>query len=298
MAFALFIDESGRDNRFSPYEVLAGISVEDSRIWNLITALHDAEIQFFGQRITKDKMELKAKKLIKRKTFRLASQLDPMDKNERTKLALQCLEEGRMARLERRPARVNKLMLTALAQAKIEFAGRVLEICSQHQVRAFASIVDRDAPRPEGFFLRKDYAYLFERFFYFLDEQQSFHQGLVIFDELERTKSHILVDQMSEYFQKTAKGRHRSSRIVPEPFFVHSDLTSLIQVADLVAYIISWGVKVGTMSRTRRDELGELATSVCELRHRSTRRVNEGDEFLIWSFALIDDLRPKDERDE
>jgi len=298
MAFALFIDESGRDNRFSPYEVLAGISVEDSRIWNLITALHSAEIQYFGQRITKDEMELKAKKLIKRKTFRLANQLDPIEKDKRTELALQCLEEGRRARVERRPARVTKAMLTALAQAKVDFSGRVLELCSQHQVRAFASIVDRDAPRPGGFFLRKDYAYLFERFFYFLSEQPSFHQGLVIFDELERSKSHLLVDQMSEYFQKTAKGRYRSSRIVPEPFFVHSDLTSLIQVADLVAYIISWGVKVGSMNRPRRTELRDLASSVCELRHHSTVQVQEREDFLVWSFAVIDDLRPRDERED
>ena len=191
-----------------------------------------------------------------------------------------------------------KPMLTALAQAKVDFAGRVLEICSQHQVRAFASIVDRDAPRPEGFFLRKDYAYLFERFFYFLSEQPPFHQGLVIFDELERSRSHLLVDQMSEYFQKTAKGRYRSSRIVPEPFFVHSDLTSLIQVADLVAYIISWGVKVGSMNRPRRTELRDLASSVCELRHQSTVQVQERDDFLVWSFAVIDDLRPRDERED
>jgi hypothetical protein len=45
----------------------------------------------------------------------------------------------------------------------------------------------------------------------------------------------VLIDQLSEYFKRTATGRLRASRIVPEPFFV-------------------------------------------------------------WSFAVIDDLRPKDER--
>jgi hypothetical protein len=31
MSWALFIDESGQDRRQSPYEVLAGVAVEDRR---------------------------------------------------------------------------------------------------------------------------------------------------------------------------------------------------------------------------------------------------------------------------
>lgn len=89
---------------------------------------------------------------------------------------------------------------------------------------------------------------------------------------------------------KTAKGRMRSSNIIPEPFFVHSDLTTAIQIADLVAYITSWGVKVGSMPEPARPELQQLADQVCQLRYRATREINGQENFSVWSFAIIDDL--------
>jgi hypothetical protein len=236
-------------------------------------------------------LEIKAKKILKTKVFKHAAQLPPIAEAERTTAALACLREGKLAVAEGRPATQTKLQLTALAQAKIAFVRRALEIVAQHQVRTFASIVDREAPQPAGDFLRKDYAYLFERFFYFLEDCPDHHQGLVVFDELDRSKSHILVDQMSRYFQTTAKGRLRASRIVPEPFFVHSELTSLVQIADLVAYIIAWGVRVGSMTRPAREELRELADAVVAMRYMRQR-----DDFTRWGFAIIDDLRPREER--
>lgn len=291
MSYLLFVDESGHDLQQSPYAVLAGIAVEDSRAWELITALRSAEQDCFGQRITEGLLEIKAKKILKTKVFKHAAQLPPIAEAERTTAALACLREGKLAVAEGRPATQTKLQLTALAQAKIAFVRRALEIVAQHQVRAFASIVDREAPQPAGDFLRKDYAYLFERFFYFLEDCPDHHQGLVVFDELDRSKSHILVDQMSRYFQTTAKGRLRASRIVPEPFFVHSELTSLVQIADLVAYIIAWGVRVGSMIRPAREELRELADAVVAMRYMQQR-----DDFTRWGFAIIDDLRPREER--
>lgn len=128
--------------------------------------------------------------------------------------------------------------LTALGQAKIVFVTRLLELCALHRVHFFASIVDNASKRPHGdHFLCKDYAYLFERFYYFLEDRPEEPLGFVVFDELEKSRCHLLVNQMEKYFLKTAKGRMRSSRVIPEPFFVHSDLTTAVQLADLVAYI-------------------------------------------------------------
>jgi hypothetical protein len=50
-----------------------------------------------------------------------------------------------------------------------------------------------------------------------------------------------LIDLMERYFPHANTGRRRSSLIIPEPLFVHSDLTTMIQMADLIAYIVSWG---------------------------------------------------------
>jgi len=69
--------------------------------------------------------------------------------------------------------------------------------------------------------LRPDYQVpRFMAFFLFVDESG--------FDR-------ILIGQMERYFLGTATGRTRSQQVIPEPFFVHSDLTSLVQVADLIA---------------------------------------------------------------
>jgi hypothetical protein len=286
MAYFLFVDESGQDHRESPYEVLAGVTIEDRDLWNLVRTLQDAETRIFGKRYSSDKRELT--RLLKRKTFRLANQLPPMDADERRSLARSCLEAGDTAGVRQ---------LTALAQAKLAYCEELLEICGRYRCRVFASIIEPRAPRPEPTHLRKDYAYLFERFFCFLEDQRAAASGIVVFDELERSQSHVLVGQMDRYFNLTWKGRQRAGQIIPEPFFVHSDLTTGVQLADLVAYIISWGVRYGDMSQPSRPELHNLASDVCSLRYRTSREVNDNPEFPIWSFTLISDLRPKSERE-
>ncbi|OOC08889.1 hypothetical protein B1A74_13880, partial [Thioalkalivibrio halophilus] len=194
VSFMLFMDESGQDHRHSPYEVLAGVCVEDRDLWNLVCEVQDAERTFFGQRISPDELELKGKKLLKRKTFRLAGQMEAITPERRAALARVCLEKGSRQRREDAGATgPTKEELTALAQAKIAFVGHLLEICARYRVRTFASIVDCEAPRPEGQLLRKDYAYLFERYYHFLEEQAESTMGVVVFDELEKVQAHILL---------------------------------------------------------------------------------------------------------
>ncbi len=223
MSYLLFVDESGIDRRQSPYEVLAGICFEDRDLWNLVCQAQDAETRFFGRRVTTGLLELKAKKLLKSKVFRLASQIEPLPEDVRTRLAQECLERTEAAHGVAGGGGAGRLQLTALAQAKLAYVSYVLELCSRYRGIAFASIVSNDTPRPQGDFLRKDYSYLFERFYYFLEARSTDEMGLVIFDELERSQCHILLDQMSRYFRSTIPGRARSARIIPEPFFVHID---------------------------------------------------------------------------
>ncbi len=283
MAYFLFVDESGGDRVESPYEVLAGIAVEDRDVWNLIEAVEAQEEREFGLRYRRHHGELKGKKVLKRKVFRHAGQLAPFTEEERRQLAKECLAAGSNA---------NRRQITALAQAKLTFVRGLFELCSRFHCRAFASIVDRNAPRPTRAVLRKDYAFLFERFFYFLEDQGPAVQGAVVFDELERSRAHILVGQMEEYFQGTRRGRERSRQVIPEPFFVHSDLTSLIQLADLIAYVVAWGFRIpGVLEAERREELGPYAEQVSALRYRAVREILGKPGFGVWSFAAIDDLR-------
>lgn len=64
MSHFLFLDESGRDHGESPYEVLAGVTVEDRDLWNLVRAIQDSEIKHFGTRYSVGAGELKGKKLL------------------------------------------------------------------------------------------------------------------------------------------------------------------------------------------------------------------------------------------
>ncbi len=285
MAYFLFVDESGGQE--AP-NVLAGMAIEDSDLWNLVLALQDAEIHNFGRRYSTGEREIKAKKLLKAKTFRLAKCEIEFSENEQKELAKKALDSGETA---------GKRELTALARAKLKYVQDVLEICARFHCRAFASIVDKNSPIPSPAALRKDYSYLFERFFYFLEDKDTECQGIIVFDELEKSKSHILVDQMDNYFKKTGKGRQRASQIIPEPFFVHSDLTTGIQIADLIAYIISWGLRFEGMKEPKRDELKDFVEQVLRLRTKAVREIEGHPNYTIWSLAYIPDLRSRGEKE-
>jgi hypothetical protein len=281
MSWALFIDESGQDQRESPYEVLAGVAIEDRQIWPLIRQISDAQQHFFGLRLYEAYgQEAKAKELLPRKTFRLAAQLDPIDSGRRTTLAREILRDG---------TAVSKERLTALAQAKIAYCEFILELAYRYGAQAFATMAPQNAVRPPNDdAMRKDYAFLFERFYYFLNGLPGDPMGYLIFDELDKAQSHVLLGQVSSYFIKTTNGRVRSRLIIPEPFFVHSDLTTLIQLTDIVAYVISWGLRLKGMVAPSRGELASLAGRVRRLRFS---RETEGGE-KIWGFKHILDLRP------
>jgi Protein of unknown function (DUF3800) len=287
MAYFLFIDESGQDHKESPYEVLAGVAIKDEDVWDLIKELHDAEIAHFGRRYSEGPRELKAKKILKRKTFARAQSEHAVLPNEVPGLAKAILDDG----VNNGSARHQK----ALALAKIAYVTDVFSICESYGCKIFASIVDPDAPPTVGGGLRKDYGYLFERFFNFLEDessqQQYPQQGILVFDELEKSKSHLLIDQAHKYFKDTATGRHRATLIIPEPFFVHSDLTTGVQIADLVAYCMSWGFRLTRMTKDARRELAPYVEQLVRMRHRAIRQRMGRPNFEIWSVSYIRDLR-------
>ena len=281
MSWTLFIDESGQDGRQSPYEVLAGVAIEDRKLWPLIRKLSDAQLRIFGIRLFEAYgSEAKAQKLLKAKVFKHANQMRPIADDQRAIWAREIILDG---------TEVTKERLTALGQAKVAYCNLALDLCHDAGAKAFASIVPRGAPRPEADMLRKDYAYLFERVFYFLNSIEGDSMGYLVFDELDKSASHILLSQLNAYFINTANGRSRARLIIPEPFFVHSDLTTMIQIVDLVAYIISWGVRLRGMDEPKRAELDNLSSKVMQLRF--SQRTSAG--YTNYGFKVINDLRPK-----
>ena len=140
---------------------------------------------------------VKGKKLLKRKTYRLASQLPPFPDEERRALARACLDNG---------ATANRNQLTALAQAKLAYVREVLDICARFRCRAFASILLQHSPSalPKDM-LRRDYCYLFERFFYFLEDRDPDISGIVVFDELENLKTIYSLDKWTDILSALSK---------------------------------------------------------------------------------------------
>lgn len=287
MAWFLFIDESGHDRREAPYEVLAGIAIRDNQLWPLIIDIHNAELARFGRRYSADSGELKGRKILKVKVSRHAELNCVVAAEEIQALAKSALDDG---------ARAGIRELKALAIAKLNYVHDVFDICERHGCRAFASIVETTSPNSGSNGLRKDYAYLFQRFFYFLDDMVPREQGIIVFDELEKSQSHILIEQTHKYFKETAVGRTRANLVIPEPLFVHSDLTTGIQIADLIAYCISWGFRTNHMRKPTRADLARYAKQIAGLRYK-TEQVIQGQEMVVWSYAHITDLRTQREMD-
>jgi hypothetical protein len=295
----LFVDESGHDGKHMPYEVLAGVVVREDNLWNLVKAIRSAEREHFGDYLRNLVCEeVKAKKLLKRKRFRFAERDDQSTDAERVQLAHSLLLKGKKAHESGAScAGETQAELVAYSKQVIAFVHEVLNIAAGHNVQIIASVVDVQAPRPEPGMLRKDYVYLFERYFYLLEACSPSERGLVVFDELDKASSHVLIQQMAIYFLQTSTGRYRSSRIVPEPFFVHSDLTTGVFLADLAAYILGWGWRLNDMTGPVREEIVAFAKKVREMQFRGEKPRDDGaGNWRLYGIKYLDDLRGQADR--
>lgn len=127
-----------------------------------------------------------------------------------------------------------RLEFTAYGQASLMMVRGIFELLTSHDAVLFAVAIPRSVQRPASYeaeeYLRKDHVFLLERYFYFLESKGE--AGLLVLDESEKTEDRNFVRRLERYFTRTQTGRYRAARIVPTPFFVSSDMTSLIQAAD------------------------------------------------------------------
>jgi hypothetical protein len=294
----LFIDESGHDHKEAPYEVLAGVAVSERDLWNLIQAIRNEEVRFFGVPLGEVGLEFKGRKLLKSKTFRHARQQVAIEPNRRRDLAREFLYKGWREARGGPPESRTAVEFAAYGQAVTEFVARALQLSANHRAKTFGAIVSKTAPKPGApDLLRRDYAFFFERFYYFLEDISATEMGLVVFDELEKAQARILINQMARYFLETEKGYQRSSRIVPEPFFVHSDLTTMVQLADIVAYCFNWGLRLKRMTEPTRSEIEPFAQLAFEMRYVGRRSDETGRDWPCYGVFYLDDLRPRWERE-
>ena len=257
MSWLLFMDESGHDHRTMPYEVRGGVALHASKLWSFIQGWRRLELDAFGAELAQYKKEIKGCKLLDKDRLKWATQDAVMPPEERRKLCRSFLTKG----LEGLQPRRNEF--TAYGQACREMAEGIFTLLHEHGVRLFAAAVPRTVRRPADYtyedYLRKDQVFLFERYFYFLEEKNE--DGLVVMDESDQSEDARFVRRLHNYFQRTATGRYRSTRIVPVPFFVASDMAIPVQAADLCIYCVNWAYRLPTqgMVATERLDVKNLA---------------------------------------
>ena len=249
MSWLLFIDESGHDHRTMPYEVRGGVALHASKLWSFIQAWRRLELDAFGAELVQYKKEIKGCKLLDKDRLQWAKQGPMMPAEERRKLCRVFFTKGLEGQSPRRDE------FTAYGQACREMAEGIFELLCDHGVRLFAAAVPRTIRQPTDFtyenYLRKDHVFLFERYFYFLEEKKE--DGLIVMDESDQNEDTRFVRRIHNYFQRTATGRYRSTRIVPVPFFVASDMAIPVQAADLCIYSVNCGYRLPTQGM-RADE--------------------------------------------
>lgn len=296
----LFVDESGHDRHKMPYEVLAGVAIAEDNLWNLIQAIRSSEREHFGDYLRNlFSGEIKGRTLLKSKRFKSAAREVLIAPEELVTLAHSCLQKGMAASSQGlAESGATEREIVAYCRQVLKFVHRVIDLAANYSVQVFASIVDVAAPRPEPSRLRKDYVYLFERYFYFLETLPLRERGLVVFDELDKAQSHILLQQMAAYFLGTPTGRYRSLRIVPEPFFVHSDLTTGVFLADLTAYILGWAWRLRDMREPIRKELLPYATKLQDMQFIGEKPKQDSDGvWHLFGIRHINDLRGQFDRE-
>ncbi len=298
------MDESGTDKGGMPYELHGGIIVPMSRAWNLIKSIRDAESRLFGVHFHQFDLEIKGERLLQKKIFSFAEGKNkkkpdlapPTFKNdeERRDCARSFLEKGRSHSCP------NAKEFRAYGLACLELVDEVFQACEYHQVRLMAAVVETGAPRPPVVewteFLRKDFVFLFERIFYFMEAQAPGSMAVCIFDQIDDltgarcTEGQRLNDCIARYFTRTHTGRIRSSRIFPEPLYARSDLTTLLGVADLAIYSINHIFRpTPEWSAPIRPELKPYIDWIYRLQWSGLRE----DETRIRSIFHLSDLRPR-----
>ncbi len=252
MSWLVFLDESGHDKRTVPYEVHGGIAVHAAQLWPLIVAVRAEERKCFGALLHQYGTELKGSRLLAKDRFLWASQGPAMDNTTRRRHALSFLNNSHQGRAPRRDE------FTAFGQASLAMVRGVFRLLRKYQARLFAAVIPRvfrPLPPPEEL-LRKDMVFLLERVFYFLEERKE--MGLLVMDGTEKQADLRLVRQMERYFVQSCTGRERTSRIVPAPLFVESDMSYGVQVADLCIYCLNWAWRSPAMLEPVRPELCPL----------------------------------------
>lgn len=287
MSYLLFLDESGHDHKSMPYEIHGGIALHAAKLWPFVKALASLEQAAFGDFLHRYQSEIKGSKLLDKDRARWAAQDAPFDDVSRRKNCLAFLNKG----LEKKsPTRAE---FSAYGQACIMMARGIFDLLREHAGSVFAAAIPRSVVKPVTFeaeeYLRKDLVFLLERYYYLLESEKE--TGLIVLDETEKDQDRRFVRRLERYFKLTKTGRYRSARIVPTPFFVASDMTYPVQVADVCIYSINVGYRLpksGMDAPVRGEVQQEFSPLLAALQFQG-EGCREGEVFPTYGIVYVPD---------
>ncbi len=179
MSYLLFMDESGHDHKSLPYEVRGGICLRDNAVGAFTDDMKHLEINCFGDHLHNYGSEIKAVKLLRKDRFKWADYEGKIPSAERRKLCRQFLAATA------RGSSPTRRGFCAYGQASQAFVRLLFSSLKSFDAKVFGSMIPRGTGRrpitanPE--LVRKDITFLFERFYYFLDEKRE--MGMIVMDE-------------------------------------------------------------------------------------------------------------------
>jgi hypothetical protein len=162
----------------------------------------------------------------------------------------------------------------------IDYTNEVLRICRQQSGVIFAIIEPR--PNQESFealnqlLLPKSFKYLFERINKYCICVNSDEKGIMIFDSQDMRKNEVLSRKISNFFYRS-RAALDINNIIPEPYFVSSNICYGIQLADLAAYIVA-------QKFSGRNELIPFYNQIRDLQFKS---IDEDTEYQLNGIKLI-----------
>jgi hypothetical protein len=287
MSYLLFMDESGHDHRTMPYEVRGGIALHARKVWPFVQAMRALEEAAFGDQLQHYKVEIKGHGLLDKRRFAWAGQADQMEDVARRKYSVAFLNRGSLGQSPTRQE------FTAYGQACLLMARGIFELLNSHGAVLFAVAIPRSIQKPATYeaeeYLRKDHVFLLERYFYFLETKNE--AGLMVLDETDKSEDKNFVRRIERYFTRTQTGRYRASRIVPTPFFVSSDMTSLIQAADVCIYSLNCGFRLpasGMNAPVRQEIAAEFSSWLATLRFEMQREDDTG-RHRVYGITFVPD---------
>jgi Protein of unknown function (DUF3800) len=264
MSWLLFLDESGHDHKQMPYEVRIGVAIHARFLANFNAHVRELEREHFGCRLQDVRSEIKGSKLLQTERYNWARQGESVPADQRRRDALNFLNASLSGKVPRRHE------FTAYGQACIAFVQTLVESLARFNVSVFASIIPPIPPAlaGDGRLLRRDLRRLVRSFSDFVTSHDHTlteveEKGLLVIDRSEKTLDRQFAVALEQELEEP--GFPHLETVISTPFFVDSDSMTGVQVADVCAYVLNWGLRRPGFRAPVRAELVPLAMRVDDL---------------------------------